>query len=218
MCNGGQCTKNSKILCAISGGLLLVGVILFVVAYVQGNSAATIEFAVKDSNSFSVTVPMNNNCGFSLYTRTTESCTSVVADTYIYPPNKPNDDNSEINILSDCGSFDDWASKQDPPLQKIGHFFPRTDSGVIRSGTYTVKNNPVAGVATGPGLWALDLCQQVGEVVGGLFAAMGIFVGSMLALVAAAIVSCVSCCCMGPKEQQIQGQGTVVGQPVEAVA
>merc|ERR1711879_44564 len=104
-----------------------------------------------------------------------------------------------------------WAKDSDPPLQETAHFgVHRDDDAVPELGDYSVTSSAVR-------LWAVDLCGQIGEAIGGIMAAVGIVVVAAIVFVVSCILCCVGCCCMdcnGNKQQTtvVQG-GTIVGQP-----
>mmetsp|Transcript_27855 Transcript_27855/g.56346 ORF Transcript_27855/g.56346 Transcript_27855/m.56346 type:complete len:218 (-) Transcript_27855:353-1006(-) len=212
-CEG--CNTKSKILAAVAGVLGLIGIILIIVAVSTGSNAVSVEFAVADSSDFQLTVAAGTttHCGFSIYTRASANCNSVKNSLTI---TRPDSQNIATPIYTGCdGTTEQWAKDMSPVLNKVGHWWIPTSNNQPVSGNYRVQASSA--------LWAVDACQQVGEAISGIMAAIGIFAAAITFLVIALIVACVSCCCMGSTTQVQQviiaggNNPNVVGQPVSVV-
>lgn len=142
----------------------------------------------------------------------------------------------DCGFVGSCTSIpagpEDWSMTHDPPLQSFGYArLPDDPNGAIvtethddgAGGTYTTERRPAwTGSMTlncPVPCWYIDVHDEIGEAVTGIFAALGLMVVMIIMFIAATILFCVACCCccQGPDQPKPTGQpiqGQVVGTPV----
>uniref|UniRef100_A0A7S2P1P2 Uncharacterized protein n=1 Tax=Zooxanthella nutricula TaxID=1333877 RepID=A0A7S2P1P2_9DINO len=187
-CEG--CGTRSKILFGIGGLLALIGVILFAVMMVTGNSAVTVDFMSADQQNFNLEITQHPGCKVALLALRTANCDAVYTATSVTDP-----DSQSVSISKDCSPFfeEDWVKNNNPPLRKMG----RISQG--KTGTYRVQSTFK--------LWAVDECGQVAEAVGGILAAMGLFVVMIIIFIVSCIFCCIGCCCMESRSKVVVTTG-----------
>merc|ERR1712032_88993 len=99
---------------------------------------------------------------------------------------------------------EDWSMKHDPQLQSIAYIsLPEdltapdvvyTDSNGNQQTERPTYTGPMS-LACPVDCWYIDVHAEIGEAVGGIFAAMGLVIVMVILFVAAAILFCVACCC-----------------------
>lgn len=106
-------------------------------------------------------------------------------------PNKQCDTNQ---VLSD----EDFRRKSDPQLHDVATFdIKRQATAAGGTATESVPGKYTVTSGEGSKIWVYDWLAEVGEAVGGIFAAMGIMVVAIILLVVGLILLCVGCCCLG---------------------
>jgi hypothetical protein len=203
--------------------LAVVGVIMVIIVFAVGGSAAGVDIAA-EGTTLTLTVPAGDDehwktCGFAIYIAQSENCDATYAATTVTGPTPWQQ--SILTFTNQCGNSqvystttnpDDWKAKHDPPLQMVGHLEPRTGQPTtVHHGDYTVtSNNAVI-------YYALDYCEELLEAVGAVAAMLGVFVVAVVMWIISCILCCVGCCCMNQSAAQSGAPPpVVVGQPAQS--
>ena len=202
-----NCNKTSKIIFGIAGVLALVGAIVIIVAVTTGSESTKVGFQVENQQNPTLKVENGKGrLGYALHFKASEhgSCDSIKSGTTITAPS-----GSAPLLFASCQEAQAaWEASNNPPLRKLGHFFLNENAGVKVYGDYTISSST--------SLWVVDSGEELGEAVGGIFAAMGIFVLGIVFFVISCIMCCVGCCCMGGVKETpavvVQGGAQMVGQ------
>jgi len=186
-----QCNTPAKALTVVSVLTIVIGAIISIVAQVNASGAADIEFVAGPGKTLSFQLEDtgeleagSGGCGMSIYVRVNDPCSAE--DFYVTDPS------GDVRDLS--GNWGGSCSKlenSDPPLQRIGsvHINSNYENTTFRDeeGLYTV---------TGPvDMWAVDGCKELGEAVGGVFAAGVTWLIAIAIIIGGLICACVACCC-----------------------
>jgi len=162
---------------------------------VTGGESGKVGFEISGSADSSFELKGDQNAGdlgFELsIEKSVTDCTGAVATTEVKDPA-----GTAVSITDKCGmvTTDAHLLENDPVLQEAGYFLP-TNGGILNAaanvvGVYTVKNTD------GTKVWVVNIGEELGEAVGGIFAAMGIMVVGIILLAVGSILACVGCCCM----------------------
>jgi len=211
--------KAAKILTGIGGCLVIVGVIIAIAGTV--GAAASFDMETQGGQrSFSVQMmQQGRSFPFSVYVRADYDCdTTPLVATAVQSPT-----GASGNFFENCRAAntheDAWDASHEPPLRFAGSLSQATEvacdpdvetDGCSITGSYTVTCST--------NCWVLDTLEEATEAVGGLMAAMGMFVIVVILNLVGALLCCIACCCccQGPDKDASPPpvQGMVVGQPV----
>jgi len=204
-CEG--CNTKSKILFGVGGLLGLIGFILFIVAVTTGSESVKVGYVAENAKDPTVTAESGKGeLGFAVHFEASKhsNCESISSATTITPPS-----GSNPLFFGTCNEAQsDWEKDNDPPLRKLGHFFINENAGVKVFGGYKISCTA--------NVWVVDSGEELGEAVGGIFAAMGIFVVGIILCIIGCILCCVGCCCMDGKNTEVV-VAPGAAQPVQVV-
>jgi len=199
MC-GGTCGKSSKILAGVGIGLGVVGVIIYAVSHLTAGGALKVGFEMEGQAGGTLAVGENDGLfGYEVLIKASDfsNCATISSGINVVDPN--GDTVSGIWSCTANSAEPEYMTNNDPPLSNLGHFFLPDGTGVDENGNAKrLQGNYV--ITSTAELWLVDSAGELGEAVGGLFAAMGIGLIAIILMIAGAILCCVSCCCMEKKE------------------
>jgi len=178
----------AKIVCTIAGLLALGGIITAIMGYVTGNDAVAPDFEAEEVKQWSVSIASEaQQCAWQIYFKEGEDCQAAVDGLTVsgpatWPQSKYTKHCDSNNLIGfdhvEMDGFNlKWFAQVDP-------------NETVVPGTYSVASS-------GPDFWVRDVCKEIGEAVGGIFAAMGIMVIAIVLFVLSSIFCCVACCCGG---------------------
>lgn len=212
--------KAAKILTGIGGCFVIVGVIIAIAGTV--GAAASLDMETQGGQmSFSIQMPHQGSFApaYIVYVRADYDCdTTPVVSTAVQSPTGAQGTWTE-RCRSARTDEDSWEASHEPPLRSAGTLYQATDSacdpeieteGCLITGSYRITCST--------NCWVWDSMEEVTEAVGGLMAAMGMFVIVVILNLVGALLCCIACCCccQGPDKGASPPpvQGMVVGQPV----
>lgn len=187
--------KAPKILFIVGGVFVLIGVIVFIAGIVTGGASTSLGFDVENADSGSVTCK-DTGCGalggfdvLILQTVSTADCNTAAGATTVTAPTGAA--SSTVTCVNKCGTLlqSESYKTNDPALQEMCNFNPGGALSAATVGDYTVANS-------GQKIWVVNVGEEIGEAVGGIFAAMGIMVVAFILLGVGSILACVGCCCL----------------------
>jgi len=207
-----------KIILAIATLVAVVGAVIVIIAQATASDAVEINWEASQARTATLTVSATgeNHCGFGIYLPAEAACDDAVAGLGVSGPTPEINGQqwrSEVQKLCDPNSAsveltDGSAVKLSAHVDVEAY-----DQGQKKpvAGTYTITSSVVD-------MWVMDYCEVLGEVVTGLFAALGLMVFALVLFLISSILCCVSCCCCGPEpgKQQAGAGGVVIGQAVQA--
>lgn len=231
----GRCEDDSGVI------FLVIGLIVFIIAHVSAAAGFDVE-TQGGSTSFTLTLTgTDSDLGHTVYVRVSENCEEqgffdLASPTWdaVHSPT-----GTEASMHKHCGMINtdaenNWEAAHDPPLRSVGTFNKADDQSNCGNTDHCsaddVANNmcferclKLAGayqVTCSTQCWVVDVGEEIGEAIGGIMAAIGLFIVMIILLLVGGILLCVACCCccQGPDKgaQQPPVQGQVIGQPVYA--
>lgn len=191
----------------------LIGVIMCIAAHVGASASTDVGFEVKNlaaNTKGSWTAATTDTWGYSIhYEESRKSdCSTIYSNTKVW-----NGAGSQVSFLSACSGWGyiraQWEKDNDPPLTALSTLVSRP-LFASDAGTYEIQSTvPV---------WVVDKGEEMGEAVGGVLAAGGVFIGGLLVMGIGSCLCCVACCCMCTSDSPGGGGGpttVVVGQRTE---
>merc|ERR1712066_439351 len=184
--------KAPKILFIVAAVFVLIGVIVLIAGIVTGGASTSLGFDVENADSGKVTCK-DTGCGalggfdvLILKSLSTADCTTAQSTTTVTAP-----DSTTVTCTNKCGSAiqSESYTTNDPALQEMCNFNPGGALNVAQVGDCTVAGS-------GQKIWVVNVGEEIGEAVGGIFAAMGIMVVAFILLGTGSILACVGCCCL----------------------
>jgi len=190
--------KAPKILFIVAAVFVLIGVVVFIAGIVTGGESTSLGFDVANADSGKVTCN-DTACGalggfdvLILDTVSATDCATAVSKTVIFPPPFA----PSVSCSTRCGtaSTNQQYKDNDPKLQQMCNFNPSL--GNTNMGTPGATAGDYQVVGSGQKIWVVNVGEEIGEAVGGIFAAMGIMVVAFILLGVGSILACVGCCCL----------------------
>jgi len=205
-CDG--CNTTSKILTGVGFLVGLIGICVAVAGVVTGSSALTVEWAAEDKTTLNLEVSDEHGVlGYTIYMEDDgpSACDTAFVTFSVTAPEGAGERSDVTKMCHERPNEEtqSYMTSHEPPLRKLARFSPV--HGV--HGEYVV-NSQVR-------MWATDDLKEIGEAVGGIFAAMGMMIIAIAVVIVGFIFCCVACCCMGKTVVVVQQQqpGMVVGAP-----
>lgn len=178
---------------------------MFISAHVTASASVQVGYDVKGEKTFTLEKKTSEGWGLGLSIHIRESkfpeCDTIKDGITIKGPT-----GDDIVISPDCASVQGGHEiSNDPPLRTLGSFcgLGSVDCPI---GEYDITSTA--------DLWIMDVGEEIGEAVGGIFAAMGMMILVIIFFITASILCCVACCCMEKGQALNQGNVTVVGKAV----
>jgi len=212
--------KAAKILTGIGACFTIVGVII-VIAGTIGTAASFDIETQGGSTSFSLEMSGGSGSLYSVYVRSSYDCDANPVDVTVEHSSGADGTHYESCRALPMDESESWEKSHDPPLRYAGFFSQASENDCGRVDENGAEQCALAGtyrITCSTQCWVVDSLEEVGEAIGGLMAAFGLLIASVIVFCVGAILCFVACCCccQGPDKGAAPPpvQGMVVGQPV----
>lgn len=198
-----KCTMCSKVLFGLGGLFAVIAAIMVIAAVVGAAASLAVGFEIENSKTGTIDIVDAQMASFEVFTTVSDASNCQTMSIKVKDPNGASTDADSV-----CGSFAGTKPDHDPPLKQVARFDPKYSrnandgSSTILPGTYTVTSNY--------NIWVVDMAEEMGEAVGGIFGAYLSIVAAVGVFIVGMILLCVGCCCLGSEPAGGQQQGGVV--------